>query len=414
MYNRTIPPWWLSPSKLIIFFIVPIYAISCLYSRQILSDLNIQYNAITDETWEIGLLSILAFAFGSYLAERGINVLRAASKPLYMPLPKIERSLFWLSSISIMSYAIFLFPIISNIDLLAEFLRGSSEIRFRYILLRVPGITSLMQLSVVYCSLYFYATFNGYKIREKYRIALLVLIILTFTRAILFSERLALLEIIVSFAVTYSSFRMRSGVVRGILPFIGIVVLFFLFSVFEYFRSWQYYKYYYDTFSGFITMRFFAYYVTSINNGAGILSNMAPLGFPYVSGSWFINFPIVQLLWPDFGRDDFLTVYLTRLGTPEFNNPGGIFVLLFEYGLPVGIFLMFLTGVITGAVFQNFRQQRTFSLLLYPIWFMGLLDIIRIYYWGETRFLPIFISCFAVATYMEGNNEDRSVRCSIQ
>lgn len=393
LQHLTRVPWWLAPHWLILFVLLPIFLLCVYLADYILPTLRVYHNALTESTVFFGTISLLALCLGGLLSHRFVH--KSDTEVSISTLLLCARLT---AAGAFISYAVFFSPIATNFGLLLEFLRGSSTIRFRYILTQIPGLTSLMQLGIVYLCIY--ASLRRLlpgPLPSDLRYMQYAILFLTFTRAMLFSERLALIEASVVLAIYFSAWHWKPSAIRLLAPFIAIVGLFVTFAFFEYFRSWQFYQYYYPSFFDFISYRFLGYFVTSINNGAGIMVNYGPLNFPYVSGAWFTKLPILAEFFKDIDQFDFLLYYLTRLGSLEFNNPGGAYVLLFEYGVPVGLLLMLATGVFTGIVFGSFRRGNLLGTLLYPAWFVGVLDIIRIYYWGETRFFPIVLACVAVS-----------------
>jgi hypothetical protein len=70
-----------------------------------------------------------------------------------------------------------------------------------------------------------------------------------------------------------------------------LVVLFFAMG--EYFRSWvNFYADRWDSYWGFALSRLAAYYMTALNNGAGMFENYDTLYMPLNTADWFWKFPI--------------------------------------------------------------------------------------------------------------------------
>ena len=91
---------------------------------------------------------------------------------------------------------------------------------------------------------------------------------------------------------------------------------------------------------------------------------------------------------------------LTQYGNPEFNNPGGLAVPVIDFG-PVGALVFFLiAGVVIGFAYRSWRQGNPVGLLVYPVFFTGLLELPRYLYWTEGRVFPAMVFLLATAWFM--------------
>jgi hypothetical protein len=224
-------------------------------------------------------------------------------------------------------------------------------------------------------------------------------------RAVLNSERFAIIELVVPFAVASLAVRYfgaegLSRRVRALLslaPLIGIVTLFFTFTGFEYFRSWTNY------YSGrdlnlweFGAMRLLGYYVTSFNNGAYFQQRLEPLGAPYFTLHFLWGFPLsgplIKRLFPNPLLDSsdkwFYFPFLESEANVEFNNADGMLFPAMDYGLAGGLIYWLVMGVICGLVYELFQRKESLGLFLYPMIYLGLMEVPLALYWGEGRAFP--------------------------
>jgi uncharacterized membrane protein YhaH (DUF805 family) len=120
------------------------------------------------------------------------------------------------------AYALFLYPIVLRPGIVLEHLRGSHDTtgELRQILNRVPGVTSFVALQslCVVLSLQ-YRQLTGQRLPDLYRALFVAVVIAAVLRAWLWSERLAVVEVIVPAAIARYGFvqDMRSPVVRRLM-----------------------------------------------------------------------------------------------------------------------------------------------------------------------------------------------------
>jgi hypothetical protein len=276
------------------------------------------------------------------------------------------------------------------------------DARFTY-LPTVGGVTTLTQFgtaaailgAIVGCR-------NGWR---SVRMRLGVIGAMALVRALVNSERFALIEIFVPFCVTilglrYLGSRKGSATKRALVslaPLFGGVLLFVVFTGFEYFRSWTNY------YSGrdlnlleFGAIRLFGYYVTSFNNGAYFINRLDPLNAPYFTLHFLWGFPltapVIRRLFPDpmLQSTDkwFYFPFLESDANVEFNNADGMLFPLMDYGIAGGLIYWLLIGMLCGWLYESFRRKHLAGLLLYPATFLGLIECPLALYWGEGRAFP--------------------------
>ena len=313
---------------------------------------------------------------------------------------RAQRVLVRLGWITILAYVLLLGALVTQASLVLELLRGSASApsRLREVLGRIPGITSFIQFNVVYLTLAsVLVTMAGFRMTPRLWAMTGAIIVLTFLRSVLASERLALLEALAAIFVIPVAYLWRPSIWRNLAPFLGVVLVFIAFAAGEYFRSWQYYRQFYDSYLDFVVQRFAGYFSTSINNGAGtyyLYGQYRPT--PEITVGWITRFPGFGRLFPP-PEISMLDRYLTTFASPEFNNPGGFYAAFLDYRFGIATLFMIGIGIVVGLVHRSFQNRNLLGLILYPAVFLGLTDLIRIVYISDTRTLPIILG--AIVTY---------------
>jgi len=276
------------------------------------------------------------------------------------------------------------------------------DARFTY-LPTVGGVTTLTQFGTAVMILG--AMIGHVQGWRAIRWRLAVVVTLAVFRAMLNSERFALIELVIPFlvatlAVRYLSAPRISGWMRvaiNLAPPAGMVVLFFLFTGFEYFRSWTNYYAGRDlNLWEFGAIRLLGYYVTSFNNGAYFLSRLDPLNAPYFTLHFLFTFPlsspVMKRLFPDPLLDStdkwFYFPFLESDANVEFNNADGMLFPLMDFGVAGGLIYWLLIGVACGVLYESYCRREISGLLLYPVIYLGLLELPLALLWGEGRAFP--------------------------
>ena len=272
----------------------------------------------------------------------------------------------------------------------------------------VAGVSSFTQIGIAYvvvCSL----LLCGGRQRRLVRRLVLVLV-LGLLRSYLLTERLAILELVVPL-VAIGAFHLRQPPRRRpwlpFAPLLAVPVLLLVFGAFEYSRSWVFYRTRTTlSFPQFVVNRLAGYYATSYNNGAAQLHFGSTRGrLPYASLEAFWTAPGVAQahLYPRLagqGGGDALKTVLQQHGNPEFNNPGGLAVPLFDFGVVGGLVFFLIVGIMIGLTFQSWRAGSAWGLLIYPVLFTGLLELPRYLYWTQGRVFPPLVFLLVLAAMM--------------
>ncbi len=273
-------------------------------------------------------------------------------------------------------------------------------------LVTVSGVTTLTQFGIagVLIGVMIGVT-KGWR-RVRWQLA--ILLFLAVCRALLNSERLAVIELVVPATVLF----LRLGVLESpwwdrlrrplqFLPLAGVGMLVLVFGAFEYFRSWT------SFYSGgdlgfweFTSLRLLGYYVTALNNGALYVARFDTIGAPFSTLHFLWRFPVISSLakavFPNtpfeganVDTDPYLQM-LDREANPEFNNGSGLMPPIVDFGVMGGILFWLCAGLLCGLLYRWYQQKRAGGLMFYPVFFIGVVEIARILYWGEGRVVTAY------------------------
>ena len=361
------------------------------------------------------VLCIAAFALGASLPGghfRGWAGPR--EKPSVSGLP--VNTMLWLYRIAValalLGYVVWGSVAVShgmNLQVVMDALKGRAGAAYlirEHYLLTVVGVTTCTQFGVAAAVLgSLIAAQCGWRKIGK---SLALLFALAFVRALLNTERLAILELVIAMAPAIASMalgpraarsrRLRLAILSA--PVAGICGVFFLFAGFEYGRSWTtYYAGGSDFFWAFALYRLTGYYVTALNNTAFLLTRLiTPERIPFFTMSFLWRFPfisgLVNAMFPNF---ELVNSYFDTLNTganAEFNNGGGLLAPAIDFGPCGAILYWLLAGMLSGWIYRSFKRGTAWGLCLYPLLFLGLLEVPRgLYLTGGRATPPI---CFLI------------------
>ncbi len=409
--------WWLSPVGMTLV-VVPLAVVSAgAFGDQAFRDLWRSPKTITTTTLLLLLAAGLAVALGAAVvgAARPLRV-RTGRWPDLRPseialLEKAGRILFGLT---LFGYAAFLVAGaragISLSELTAAFgQEGVYDGTIKDTLGTIPGVTTLTQVGLV--SVVVSSLLMVQSPARRHWVRIVVVIVLSLPRAFLLTERLALLELLVPAAVVFAmrlggSPRLRATV--RVAPVLALPFVVVVFALFEYSRSWVFFR---ERSNGgfvqFAVERFVGYYATALNNGALEMAyNRFPGRWPYETLAAFWTAPGIGSLklWSvlDGGRDNaqaYLDI-LTEHGTPEFNNSSGLAAPFVDYGIAGGLAYMLGAGVVLGLLYRSFRESSPTGLLIYPILFLGVVELPRYINWSQGRVFPSIVAAAVIAVVM--------------
>lgn len=374
---------------LISFFIIPLYILIVFRLYGMSYTQSGQKPVLSMEAFSLGFLSLVVLLIGILL-----GVLMAPKGIERKELKKVDMPMRILALVAILAYIIWFLPIFLNVDLMLSLLSGApgatTYIRNNYS--TIPGVTTLVQLSVVYSALY-----GAYKERLPYfhNKIFLILLFLAFWRSFAWSERLAIIEFLMPFVICRFSMHNvnRFKFLLSSLPFFGIAGLVVYFVVFEYNRSWiSYYSDIYDSLWLFGVDRFLEYYFMAINNSVGVMVYVGwPSYEPFSSLGFVFDFPLVGgYLKSLFGMTSSdVGMYLYLYGEEEFNNTSGTLLPVIELGYFSYIFTAMI-GTLVGFLYGSSFNSK-FHLALYSVFVVGILEVLRLPYYGEGRFFAVII-----------------------
>lgn len=266
----------------------------------------------------------------------------------------------------------------------------------------VPGLSTCVQFGMATATLGSILLVSGYGPLVKK--SLIWLVILSALRAFFNSERLALLEVIVPLFVIIFAFhpRLRRSKALALLPIAAGLVVFFFFALCESFRSWtNYYEKSDESLLMFAAMRIWGYYITAVNNGALAWHEMGQSTFPVYSLFWLWHFPGLGAIAPhctDYvvSRFDLYSMYLVQEARVELNNLSGIFAFAMDFGMRGVLVFWVAAGFTVARLYRSFTSGAFTGVLLYPLVYVGLLEISRIPYWTAHRAFPSWVMLFVI------------------
>jgi hypothetical protein len=410
MSPPTCRPWWLNPAWLFAAVIGGTMVAAALQSDHAYE----QYGTPKYiEAYHVMLaaVAILVFAIGARL-EAAISGVPQATPPKS---DRVVRFWFWLSfALTLLGYTVWaaegfrsgfslgmLRELVTNPDLIVD--DAVREEMFP----TIPGVTTCTQfgMAAVLLGLWLYFVHGDRRVIWP----MVLICALAAVRALVLSERLAVIELLVPGVLIWLWARVLvrtlAPPVRAALqlaPVLGILMLLLFFGSAEYFRSWQHYQDEFDSISEFTVWRFAGYYTTGHNNGAMALETQAPLPLPF----WTIR-PLWE--FPGVSNTSFAYEKLTginpfdakvdmteRYGAPELNNEGGLFMPLVDFGVIGYCAFWFGFGFLAGRLYRCFLAGTLAGLTLYPLVFVAMLEAPRVLYLSYTRAFPTLVTCLLV------------------
>lgn len=354
---------------------------------------------------------ILSFVLGTRLTMST----GAAIKPTGKDQIKTICRWFWgLFALTLMGYFIWFLSGVKNgfsLSLAYELLvtddpKLGDYIRDQYFA-TIPGVTTCTQFGVSAVLLGLWLYFQGYK---RVFWPMILLGILGSFRAILFSERTAIIEmavpgilLVMRMAVLGRSWpRWFNSTIR-VLPILGPIVLLVFFGASEYFRSWRYYHSEFDSYTEFTVWRLSGYYTTAHNNGAMALETGVPRVLPFntLRPLWYFpgvsQSPLGYKQVTGYDAEEEHKRMLNRYGNIELNNEGGMFQPTIDYGFAGGFIFWFAYGCLAGRLYRSFLAGSIGGLTVYPLIFLSILEVPLVLFLCYSRMLPPFLSLAAVA-----------------
>lgn len=275
------------------------------------------------------------------------------------------------------------------------------------LLATVPGVTTLTQLAVAAIPLAI--AFRLSRRGSAIRVLVAVVLALAAVRAVLASERLAFVELLVPIVFLVAAPR------KVTVPRVVVYALVFLVAAMTFFSATELrrtFVYTNDFSAGRSATRFFGYYLTSVNNGMAVVDEYPARTPFYSSGQFFWRFPgvrdlrvehlpalgTVSLRYVDaFGVDPetfWPQAFAAQSLDYEFNVFSAPGYLAADFGW-AGLIAVFVLGLLSGRIYRR-SETSTFHRGLYAVWLVGLLELMRILYFADTRVFPAYL-VFAAA-----------------
>ena len=161
----------------------------------------------------------------------------------------------------------------------------------------------------------------------------------------------------------------------------------------------------------FSTVRLVGYYITAINNATVYHRVLGALAAPKFTFDWLWNFPGIGLFADMNAVVQTDTQYgyaLTQFANPEMNNVSGLLTPLLDFGSRGAILYWVLVAVVASVLYSSFQQSRPAGLLLYPFFYVGLMEIARAPYWTTGRAFPTWM-LLALSLFLVIDSRVRSV-----
>jgi hypothetical protein len=385
-------PWWTSPAGINFGFLLPVLLLIATLGDSSFSGLTIRGIRFLDGYYiAIGCVALLVSGVSGWI---GSFVVTDARTTQPEDTESWDRAAMLGAAVALLAYVIWFREFIFNPLLLLQTLRG--EFRpDRSTIQLTTGITSLANMAPAFFSVYAFKVIAlRVKVSRGMHILCAALVGFTLFRVYAWSERLAMIEAFVPFGLAIAArwAGARGNIARTLVrlgPFFALPMLILYFASFEYVRSWQS-----DTYNKhlgfweFAVGRLASYYYTSLNNGAGMLVTMQWPTYKYENvlswlhrapfiGSWFSK--LVDLQYEQ------LSTFLTKFGDVEFNNPSGIYAVVYDIGLPLGTVYFCVVGFVGGMIYRSYRRGAFSGVLLYPLFFIAFLEVFRFPYLGTSR-----------------------------
>lgn len=396
-HRRACEIWWLSPAVLVVGALIPVY----------LAVLAYDFARVVPLTYLPGMLYVYGGALVLALAVGAAFALSTADQatPLLRP-PTISRTVMALLLVpTLAAYAIWFGPLLGNPQLVLDVAAGTRA-EVRDAISTIPGVTTLTQFGPAYFIAYALRVGTQRHAMARWEhLGLIALLALAVFRAFVWAERLAVIELLLTFIVARMAYlrvdsRRRWGALV-LLPVVAPFAVYVIFTASEYFRSWPFYRQEYSSVWAFTLDRIITYYATAVNNGVGVISETHD--WPYRTGVFVAEWAYVmpglgRLLESVFGNArDVFYFWIDTYGRPEFNSNTAYFSVLNDLG-QVGAMAYFLvTGYVMGRAYVGYRRGHTFGLLFYPVFVLFLAESLRYSYFAQPRIVPLTAALCLVA-----------------
>jgi len=397
--------WWASPGWVSLLLMVPICLIVAAMPRSAYLEFEQARQFFTGDQLLLALAGLLAFSAGCGVVG---YVSRSAQRQQIRSVPPsrilhshYRRAMLVIGLIAFAGNFALVLPVLADPGLVFAFLSGKASVfaLLKERTLQVPGITSVSNLAALFAALYALKSKVADRPLDLFDHSFAGMVfVAVLMRAVINSERLAIIEVVLPIGIVwFGTVGPRWRAWLSLAPILGILGIIALFAVTEYFRSWTYYRYYYDSYTDFVLSRIWGYYLTALNNGAGLTELYPPTFDGTYTMNWFYRFPLFP--WVQAEEATFWE-YAFRYATEEFNNTSGVFAPMQDFGTVFGILMWFFLGVLSGRIYDGYTRGKFQYMLLHPTWMIGVYEILRLFYWGSSKYFPTLIFTVALIVFM--------------
>ena len=402
--ERRSMPWYFSPRVLVIAGLLPAYLAIWLANEVFELRLSTAkgFNFFHGDAFLAGLGGLLALAYGTLLPVHVFNIRDPRRRGLAPPIWFIQA----VGLLALIGYLYWFKDIILHPGEWLALIKnaGASSYAVRGNLERSAGIASLASLGIAFFALVAHRIWvvRATPLPLSIKAMTVLLAIFTLFRSFAWAERLAVFESLFVVGLFWLGFSDRAGRgwiarIKPAMPAIALLGVVVIFGAGEYFRSWSHYSNYETDYWGFIGQRLVNYYFQALNTGAGMIS---VLDWPTYQFShtleWLHKFPVLLGPITRYLTQAEPNFYLERYGDPEFNNPSGLFSVLYDVGVAPAIAIFALTGLLAQSAFRAFQDRANIMGLFFPVFFLALIELFRYWYLGNSRsFLFVLALVFA-------------------
>jgi hypothetical protein len=381
--------WWLHPLAMVAI-------IGLVYASFLAFDFSrvVPTAWIPSANYAWGGVLLAGLAAGIAIGSAGARFPRIPPPPAFA-IPPAATGL--LLACTLLAYAVWFAPVMADPGLLLDIFAGRRN-NLRNVAPTTPGLTTMTQFGVAFVVAH--AAISAGRLRPLTaweRMGLAAVFALGALRSVAWGERLALMELFIPWAVASLAFRSirRRSLWRAAswLPLVAPVLLYLAFTGTEYFRSWTFYRREYDSIWVFSFERLVAYYATASNNGLGFLATSTDwpqYTLRYVA-EWLYAMPVIgEALTASVGdvNSEYFD-FLLRHARPEFNNPSGLFPIVYDIGYAGSLLYFVVVGAIVGRLWVLWRRRSAAGVLAYPVAALFLVELLRFDYLASTRFFPV-------------------------
>lgn len=396
-------PWWCAPTGVALGFLIPVMGLIALAGDVSSSALTIRgVRFLNLHYLLLGSLMVLAIALGGWV---GAQIRLGRSGPVRSGAdgthdPRAwERAAVVVAAIALLGYVVWFKDFLLNPLLLWRTVTGAWS-PTRDEIGSTAGVSSLVNVAQVFFAIYAFRLVDGDSRRPPRWLHRLfaLMAVLTVFRVYVWSERLALIEMLTPLGLALGRWMavqrsLRWQWIRRLGPYAALPVVLLYFGAAEYARSWSSATYQGKmSFWEFALGRFVSYYYTSLNNGAGLVATTpeATWHFEHVM-EWAHRAPFgagrafsEHVGFHADAKSSFLW-FLRTYEDVEFNSNSGLFTPIADLGVPGALVYMLLLGLVSGLAFRAYRAGRLGGVLLFPLFFISFFEIFRYPFLGQPR-----------------------------